>query len=109
MSWKIEIPRKHLSLLPAKAGRAQVAMYFDVEFTDLEAGFIEHEGTKTPKNSWKATGFRLVKGVGGLFLGFPYAAGKNSDRYPQFQPSKPLADAILARAEQVYQQEIMAP
>lgn len=92
MSWEIKIPRRHLSVKPEVPGKAQVVMYFDVELVDKQGG-------------WQSKGFRLVKKDGHTTLGFPYVQGKGETFYPQFIPNQPLADAILARAEQLYLKE----
>jgi hypothetical protein len=87
--WAIKIPRMH-----ATGSDAGVLMFFDVE--------VLEKGTE---DGFRASGFRLVRNAGGTFLGFPSVIGKDGKRYPSFTPSRSMAQAIQARAEQELQQE----
>jgi hypothetical protein len=82
--WDIKIPRKHIT-----GSDSGVLMFFDIE--------VFESGTE---DGFKASGFRLVRNSDGLFLGFPSVTAKDNKRYPMFIPSKLLAKAIQARAEQ---------
>lgn len=93
MSYKIEIARKHLSIKGQDDG---VQMYFDAQIHTV----VGNEEVAGPR----LNGFRLVKGEHGNFLGFPFVKGKDGKRYPSIIPPKKMSEALLARAEQEFQQ-----